>query len=112
MPQTLTLGSNAPDVILLQTTLNNRPPTALPLLLVDGEFGLVTLQRVQEFQTNNGISNQQRATGRRHSRPHYLGQAASKPNPKTGLLHTFRCTNCYCQCQSPHLVCLGMGTRK
>jgi mannan endo-1,4-beta-mannosidase len=55
MPQTLTLGSNAPDVILLQTTLNNRPPTALPLLLVDGNFGSVTLQRVQEFQRNNGL---------------------------------------------------------
>jgi mannan endo-1,4-beta-mannosidase len=55
MPQTLTLGSNDPDVILLQTTLNNRPPTALALLLVDGNFGLITLQRVQEFQTNNGL---------------------------------------------------------
>jgi mannan endo-1,4-beta-mannosidase len=55
MPQTLTLGSTAPDVKLLQTTLNNRPPTALPLLLVDGNFGLVTLQRVKEFQTNNGL---------------------------------------------------------
>jgi mannan endo-1,4-beta-mannosidase len=55
MPQTLTLGSNDPDVILLQTTLNNRPPTALPLLLVDGNFGSVTLQRVKEFQANNGL---------------------------------------------------------
>jgi mannan endo-1,4-beta-mannosidase len=55
MPQTLTLGSNAPDVPLLQTTLNNRPPTALPLLLVDGNFGPVTLQRVQEFQSNNAL---------------------------------------------------------
>jgi mannan endo-1,4-beta-mannosidase len=55
MPQTLTLGSTAPDVTLLQTTLNNRPPTALPPLLVDGYFGNVTLQRVKEFQTNNGL---------------------------------------------------------
>lgn len=55
MPQTLTLGSTAPDVNLLQTTLNNRPPTALPPLLVDGNFGSVTLQRVKEFQRNNGL---------------------------------------------------------
>jgi mannan endo-1,4-beta-mannosidase len=55
MPQTLTLGSTAPDVILLQNTLNNRPPTALPLLLVDGFFGAVTLKRVKEFQANNGL---------------------------------------------------------
>jgi mannan endo-1,4-beta-mannosidase len=55
MPQTLNLGSTAPDVILLQTTLNNRPPTALPLLLVDGFFGAVTLKRVKEFQSNNGL---------------------------------------------------------
>jgi mannan endo-1,4-beta-mannosidase len=55
MPQTLTLGSNAPDVTLLQTTLNNRPPTALPPLLVDGNFGPVTLKRVKEFQRNNAL---------------------------------------------------------
>ena len=55
MPQTLNLGSTAPDVILLQTTLNNRPPTALPLLLVDSFFGAATLKRVKEFQANNGL---------------------------------------------------------
>jgi mannan endo-1,4-beta-mannosidase len=55
MPQTLTLGSNDQDVILLQTTLNNRSPTTLSLLLVDGNFGPVTLERVKEFQTNNGL---------------------------------------------------------
>ncbi len=55
MPQTLMLGSTGQDVILLQTTLNDRPPTALPLLLVDGSFGAITLQRVQEFQSNNGL---------------------------------------------------------
>jgi peptidoglycan hydrolase-like protein with peptidoglycan-binding domain len=54
--QTLNLGSTAPDVILFQTTLNNRPPTALPLLLVDGFFGTVTLKRVKEFQANNGLN--------------------------------------------------------
>jgi mannan endo-1,4-beta-mannosidase len=55
MPQTLTLGSRVPDVILLQTTLNKRPPTALPLLLVDRDFGPVTLQRVKEFQRNHAL---------------------------------------------------------
>ena len=55
MPQTLILGSTGQDVILLQTTLNDRPPTALPLLLVDGSFGSVTLQRVKEFQGNNEL---------------------------------------------------------
>jgi mannan endo-1,4-beta-mannosidase len=55
MPQTLILGSTGEDVILLQTTLNDRPPTALPLLLVDGFFGAVTLERVKEFQSNNGL---------------------------------------------------------
>lgn len=55
MPPTLILGSTGQDVILLQTTLNDRPPTALPLLLVDGSFGSVTLQRVKEFQSNNEL---------------------------------------------------------
>ncbi len=55
MPQTLVLGSTGEDVILLQSTLNSRPPTALPLLLVDGYFGPVTQERVVEFQRNNGL---------------------------------------------------------
>ncbi len=55
MPQTLILGSTGQDVTLLQTTLNARPPTDLPLLLVDGSFGPITLQRVKEFQSNNGL---------------------------------------------------------
>ena len=55
MPQTLVLGSTGSDVILLQTTLNNRPPTALPLLIVNGRFGSKTLRRVKEYQTNNGL---------------------------------------------------------
>jgi mannan endo-1,4-beta-mannosidase len=55
MPQTLMLGSTGQDVILLQTTLNDRTPTTLPLLLVDGSFGSVTLQRVKEFQSNNEL---------------------------------------------------------
>lgn len=55
MPQTLVLGSTGEDVILLQTILNDRPPTALPLLLVDGSFDSIVLQRVKEFQSNNGL---------------------------------------------------------
>jgi len=55
MPQTLILGSKGQDVILLQTKLNSHPPTALPLLLVDGDFGSITLQRVEEFQQKNGL---------------------------------------------------------
>ena len=55
MPQTLVLGSTGEDVALLQSTLNSRPPTALPSLLVDGSFGPVTLERVKEFQRNNGL---------------------------------------------------------
>ena len=55
MPQTLILGATGEDVILLQTTLNDRPPTALPLLLVDGFFGPVTLERVKEFQDHSGL---------------------------------------------------------
>ena len=55
MPQTLILGSTGQSVSLLQTTLNARPPTDLPLLFVDGSFGPITLQRVKEFQSNNGL---------------------------------------------------------
>lgn len=55
MPQTLTIGSNGQDVILLQTRLNALP-SELPPLLVDGDFGPVTLERVNEFQTNSNIA--------------------------------------------------------
>jgi mannan endo-1,4-beta-mannosidase len=51
MPQTLSLGATGPDVILLQTRLNALP-SALPPLVVDGDFGPVTQQPVQEFQTH------------------------------------------------------------
>ena len=57
MPQTLNLGATGQDVILLQTRLNALP-SALPRLVVNGDFGPMTLQRVKEFQTNtfvNGI---------------------------------------------------------
>jgi mannan endo-1,4-beta-mannosidase len=54
MPQPLKVGATGPDVILLQTRLNALP-SALPRLLIDGNFGPVTLQRVQEFQTTTGL---------------------------------------------------------
>src|SRR5690349_112657 len=57
MPPTLSLGATGPDVILLQSRLNAMP-SALPRLIVDGNFGPRTLQRVKEFQTNvfvNGV---------------------------------------------------------
>jgi mannan endo-1,4-beta-mannosidase len=54
MPQTLSLGANGPDVMLLQTRLNALP-SALPPLLLDGDFGPITLERVNEFQANSNI---------------------------------------------------------
>jgi mannan endo-1,4-beta-mannosidase len=54
MPQPLKVGATGPDVILLQTQLNALP-SALPRLLIDGNFGPVTLQRVQEFQTTTSL---------------------------------------------------------
>jgi mannan endo-1,4-beta-mannosidase len=57
MPQKLSIGSTGPDVILLQTRLNQRP-SALPRLIVNGTFDEATLQRVLEFQSDtfvNGI---------------------------------------------------------
>jgi len=55
VPKTLRKGATGPDVILLQSTLNARPPSALPLLDVDGIFGSFTLARVKEFQRNNRL---------------------------------------------------------
>ena len=55
MPKTLRKGAIGPDVILLQSTLNARPPSALPLLDVDGIFGPLTLARVKEYQRTNRL---------------------------------------------------------
>src|SRR5262245_10249514 len=57
MPRTLQFGATGQDVALLQTRLNALP-SRLPRLVVDGNFGPTTLQRVKEFQTDvfvNGI---------------------------------------------------------
>ena len=55
MPRTLRTRSSGDDVKYLQQRLNSRPPTALPLLAVDGKFGAKTRARVQEFQANKGL---------------------------------------------------------
>ena len=55
MPGTLQIGSTGPDVVTLQMTLNAHPPSALPPLLVDGDFGPLTLARLEEFQEDNGL---------------------------------------------------------
>src|SRR5882757_4651478 len=56
MPKQLSLGSSGPDVVLLQSRLDARPPTVLPLLATDGQFGPRTRARVREFQQNNGLA--------------------------------------------------------
>ena len=56
MPRTLQILSSGDDVKFLQERLNSRPPTALPLLTLDGKFGSKTLDRVQEYQGNNALT--------------------------------------------------------
>jgi peptidoglycan hydrolase-like protein with peptidoglycan-binding domain len=41
---------------ILQSALNNRPPSALPALTVDGVFGLKTQGRVIEFQRAHSLT--------------------------------------------------------
>ena len=50
MPRTLMHGSEGPDVVGLQTKLNQRYPTSMPPLITDGCFGPKTKARVIEFQ--------------------------------------------------------------
>lgn len=54
MPATLQLGSQGKDVRTLQTRLNARPTTLLPLT-IDGVFGMKTLARVKDFQARKGL---------------------------------------------------------
>lgn len=51
----LALGSTGPEVAALQSRLNGRPPTVLPMLAIDRVFGPKTQARVKEFQRNNGL---------------------------------------------------------
>ena len=55
MPRTLQSPSTADDVRFLQTSLNASPPTALPVLTLDGEFGPDLDARVREYQGNNAL---------------------------------------------------------
>jgi mannan endo-1,4-beta-mannosidase len=55
MPRTLIEGSTGDDVSYLQERLNSLPPTLLPPLVVDGDFTAQTKERVEEFQSNNGL---------------------------------------------------------
>ncbi|MBI3943383.1 MAG: cellulase family glycosylhydrolase [Chloroflexi bacterium] len=55
MPKTLRPGDTGPDMVLLQSTLNVRPSSALPPLVVDGYYGPITLARVKEFERHNGL---------------------------------------------------------
>ena len=55
MSRLLSLGTTGSDVQDLQRSLNERPPTLLPLLRVDGIFGSKTKVRVQEFQGQNQL---------------------------------------------------------
>jgi len=48
-------GSVGPDVAELQAKLNDRDPTSLSALAVDGVFGPDTDARVREFQRLNGL---------------------------------------------------------
>jgi putative peptidoglycan binding protein len=54
--KTLSLGANGPEVCVLQTRLNSKPPTTSPLLSPDGVFGPKTLARVREFQKNASLT--------------------------------------------------------
>ena len=51
----LSIGCFGPQVKELQTRLNYYPPTKLPPLNADGNFGPKTMARVQEYQRNTGL---------------------------------------------------------
>ena len=51
----LSIGTSGQDVRDLQTALNLRPPSSLPILNPDGMFGAKTDARVKEFQGNKGL---------------------------------------------------------
>lgn len=55
MPQTVAMGSQGPTVRTLQERLNKALPLT-PLLVVDGIFGPMTLNRVRAFQAKYGLA--------------------------------------------------------
>lgn len=55
MATVLARGSTGRDVFNIQAALNTHRPTQLPLLSVDGVFGLKTESRVREFQRANNL---------------------------------------------------------
>ena len=55
MPRNIQARSTGDDVKFLQERLNSRPPSARPLLAVDGKFGAKTRARVQEYQGNHAL---------------------------------------------------------
>lgn len=57
MTRDLMRGHTGPDVRDLQLTLNHRPPSELPPLDADGNFGAKTEARVKEFQRNYGLED-------------------------------------------------------
>lgn len=56
MVRILELGSDGDDVKFLQDRLNEALPSALSPLLVDGDFGPVTLGRVNEYQGDHRLA--------------------------------------------------------
>jgi peptidoglycan hydrolase-like protein with peptidoglycan-binding domain len=56
MAGNLQVGSSGPEVAGLQTELNCRPPSRQTPLESDGTFGPRTLDRVREFQVDNGLA--------------------------------------------------------
>jgi hypothetical protein len=53
---TLKHGDSGPNVEQLQTALNLADLTRLPRLTVDGQFNALTVGRVMEFQSLNGLT--------------------------------------------------------
>ena len=53
---TLRHGDSGPSVEQLQTALNLADLTRLPRLTVDGQFNALTVGRVMEFQSLNGLT--------------------------------------------------------
>src|SRR5215472_5217165 len=53
---TLHRGSRGPEVEAVQRKLNCLGPTRLPRLTVDRDYGILTMARVMEFQSQQGLT--------------------------------------------------------